>query len=145
MEIYNDFKQKLIDLTGKRVRICFHLPEMGQTRGYDYLGRILEIDEKTNCLSLQIDPQDDEVIQVTHLNLEAVVIYGVDEIDEEADLSDKSEAKFPRGTLIQSTPINEANQLIEEGWVIHDTFAKTVTLLKYPEAEDQTKESANVE
>ena len=64
MEKFNDFKQKLIDLNGARVRICFYLPEMlGQSRGYEYLGRIIEIDENTNCLKMEIDPDEQSFIK----------------------------------------------------------------------------------
>ena len=121
MQKYNDFKQKLLELTGKRVRICFYLPEMlSQSKGYDYLGRILEIDEETKCVKLEIDPQDDEMIQVTHLNLEAVVIYAVDEIDEDADLSDKPDQDYV-GERTEYIPYDKEGRPIrepQEGYVI---------------------------
>jgi len=102
MKKFNDFKQILIDQTNKRARICFYLPEINMSRGYEYIGKIIEINENTNCLKLEVDPHDDPLMKFTHLNLEAVVIYAIDEIPEEADLTEKPETKFPPGTLIKS-------------------------------------------
>ena len=65
---------------------------LGQSRGYEYLGRIIEIDENTNCLKMEIDPDEESFIKYTYLNLEAVVVYAIDEIQEGADLTEK-EAK----------------------------------------------------
>lgn len=142
---FKDFKQKLVDLVGKRVRICFYMPEMlSQSKAYEYLGRILEIDETTNCLKLEIDPQDDEVIQVTHLNLEAVVIYGIDEIDEDADLSDKPDQQDYVGERTEYIPYDKEGKPIrepQEGYVIlhkDHIYAKgtVYTLLREKEKEE---------
>ena len=129
---------------GKRARICFYLPEMlSQSRAYEYIGKILEIDETTNCLVLEIDPQDDEAIQVTHLNLEAVVIYGIDELDEDADLSDKPKQPDFFGLRSEYIPYDKEGKPMrepQEGYVIahkDHVYAKgtVYTLLRETEAE----------
>lgn len=124
MATFIDFKQKLIDLVGQRARICFYLPEMGaQSRGYEYLGRILEIDTVTKCMKLQIDPQDDEFIKFTYLNLDAVVIYAIDEIDEEADLSDKPDQQDYVGEYVEFIPFDRDGRPTRDpkkGYVILD-------------------------
>ena len=153
MEKYSDFKQKLIDLKGKRVRICFYLPEMlSQSKGYDYLGKILEIDEETKCVKLENDPHQDEAINFTHINLEATVIYAIDEIDPDADLSDQPEKADYVGERTEYIPYDkEGNPMREpqEGYVIlhkDHIYAKgtVYTLLREKEAEThQSKEKAN--
>lgn len=145
MEKYSNFKQRLIDLVGKRARISFILPEMGgQSRGYEYLGRILEVDEKTNCLKIENDPHDSEFIKFTYLNLEYVAVYAVDEVDEDADLSDKPEKPDFFGLKTEYIPYDKDGKPTREpqkGYVVahkDHVYAKgtVYTLLREKETEE---------
>ena len=104
------------------MRICFYLPEMmSQTKGYDYIGRILEVDEDTKCVTLENDPHEDEYIKFTHLNLEAAVIYAIDEIDEDADLSEKPEEQDYVGEGTEYIPYDNEGKPLREpqvGYVV---------------------------
>jgi len=88
---YLDFRQKLVDLTDKRVRLCIRIDET--ERIYEYYGWIKHVNDHT--LTFEADPTTGDIsIKVSHFNLNAVIIYAVDEIDEDADLSDKTDQDY---------------------------------------------------
>lgn len=97
MERFNDFRQKLIELIGKRVRLSFYLIDI--QRHWSLIGRIIDIDEKRKCLEFEIDQEKyekgDLPITKTWLNLSdgGAIIYAVDEIPEDADLTKLEEKK----------------------------------------------------
>jgi hypothetical protein len=132
MERYRDFRAVLKELIDKRIRLSFFLDTADVTGKYEAFGKIRRLND--HSLTIECDPEPGNVPSTkTHLNLAAIVIYAIDEIPEDFDLTEKPEPKIPRGTLIKSIPINEANQFIEKGWMIHETYEETVTLLKYLE------------
>ena len=55
---------------------------------------------------------------------------------EDDELPEEIEEKLSRIVSIKNVLINEADALIEKGYVIKDTYAKNVTLIKYEEEED---------
>jgi len=136
MANFNDFRQILVELTGKRVKIGFHTPEADKY--LSLIGRILSLDEPRKCLVMEPDKEyylDDAPMIKTYFNLDDVIIYSVDEIPEDADLTpveDKKEGKFPKGTRVKSVDINDTDEFVAEGWIIHDLYAKTATLTLPP-------------
>jgi len=117
MESYLDFRQELIDLKDKRVRLCIRIDETD--RVYEYYGWIRNINDHTLTFEADITTGNTE-IRVSHLNLNAVIIYAVDEIDEEADLSDKPDQDYV-GERTEYIPYDKEGQPIREpqpGYVI---------------------------
>lgn len=120
---FNDFRQKLIDLQGKRVRLCFYIQEIA--RHWATVGRIISIDEKTKSLEFEIDPSDtgDYPITRTWHNLDegATVIYAVDLIPEDAVLKQDEEKAEHIGLRTEYIPYDKEGKPLrepQEGYVI---------------------------
>jgi len=135
---YRDFRQKLIELKDKRVRLCIRIDET--ERIYEYYGWIRDVNDHT--LTFEADPTTGDIpITSSHFNLEAVVIYGVDEIEEDADLSDKPEKQDYVGEGTEYIPYDkEGNPLREpqEGYVVlhkDHIYAKGTVYTKLKEEE----------
>ena len=136
MEKYRDFRSELNELINKRIRISFFLDTADVTGKYEAFGKIRRLND--HSLTMECDPEPGTIPSTkTHLNLAAIVIYAIDEIPEDFDLTEKPDPKIPRGTLIKSIIINKANPLIKKGWFIHETYEETVILLKYPEEDKE--------
>lgn len=115
------------------MRICFTV--LDTEKAYEYYGWIRGVNEHT--LQFEADASTGEpYIRTSHLNLEAIIVYGVDEVDPEADLREKEEGKYGDVESIRSVPINDADPLLKEGYQLLDTFAKTVTLVKKAEKKE---------
>lgn len=144
MELFKDFKQKLIDLKGKRVRLCFYLPEI--TKHWGYVGRIQEVDENTKSLVFETDPQTggDYPVTISHFNLESIIIYTVDQLDEDADLSDKPDPQDYVAEYTEYIPYDKEGKPIrmpQEGYVIlhkDHIYAKGTVYTKLREKEQDS-------
>jgi len=141
MESYLDFRQKLVDLKDKRVRLCIRIDET--ERIYEYYGWIRKVNDHT--LTFEADTTTGNIaIKVSHFNLNAVIIYAADEIDPDADLSDKPEQQDYVGDRTEYIPYDNEGKPIrepEEGYVIlhkDHIYAKgtVYTLLREKEAEE---------
>ena len=69
----------------------------------------------------------------------SAVYHLVKYTDEELEALKGDEELDPEIASIRSVAINDADQLIEQGYTVKDTFAKTVTLIKYAEVETETE------
>jgi len=69
------------------------------------------------------------------VRLENAVIYHLVQYESEDEKPVVEEEIEQEIISIQSVPINEADRLVQAGYVLKDTFAKTVTLVKYAEKE----------
>ena len=142
MEKYNDFRQKLLDLKDRRVRLSFVID--GTERIYESYGWIRNVNEYT--LELEDDPSTGNThIKTSWFNLSSIIIYGIDEVDEEADLSDKPETAEYVGERTEYIPYDKEGKPIREpqaGYVIlhkDHIYAKgtVYTLLRETEGEPQ--------
>lgn len=124
---FRDFRQRLEDLKDRRVRICFTVVDT--EKGYEYYGWIRALNEHT--LEFEADTSTgDAHLTRSHFNLEALVVYAVDEVDPEADLAEGEKGKYGDVESIRSVAINEADALIREGYEVVEMYAKTVTLVR---------------
>ena len=141
MERFNDFRQILIDLQGKRVRLCFYIQDL--QRHWSTIGRIVAIDEKTKSLEFEIDQSDptgNYPITRTFHNLDegATVIYAVDLIPEDAVLKRDEEKQEHVGVRTEYIPYDKDGKPIrepEEGYVIlhkDHIYAKGTVYTKLP-------------
>lgn len=136
MESFRDFRQRLEDLKDRRVRICFTVVDT--EKGYEYYGWIRALNEHTLEFEADTSTGDAHLVK-SHFNLEALVVYAVDEVDPEADLAEGEKGKYGDVESIRSVAINEADALLDQGYELLDTFAKTVTLIKR-RVKQETKE-----
>jgi len=137
---YRDFRQKLIELKDKRVRLCLRIDET--ERIYESYGWIRKVNDHT--LTFEADPTTGDIPMTTsHFNLEATVIYAIDEIEEDADLSDKHEKQDYVGEGTEYIPYDKEGKPLrepQEGYVVlhkDHIYAKGTVYTKLREKEEE--------
>ena len=89
-EKYRDFRGVMQELVDRRVRLSFFLDTSDGSGKFTAYGWIRKVSD--HSLVLENDPQSGDLpLTVSHFNLGAIVIYAVDEVPEDADLSEKEE------------------------------------------------------
>lgn len=139
MEKFNDFRQKLVDLKDKRVRICFLID--GTERIYESYGWVRNVNEFT--LEFEYDPSTGNThLKTGFFNLSSIIIYGIDEVDEEADLTEDKEKQKHIGLRTEYIPYDKEGKPIrepQEGYVIlhkDHIYAKGTVYTQLPQREE---------
>ena len=131
VEKYRDFRQSLRDLVDERVRICFSVVDTEHV--YRYYGWIREVDDHT--LDFEADRSIGEIpVTRSCLNLEAIVIYCVDVIDPEADISVVKEGKYEDVETVVEVKLDDdpekVKQWTDKGYVVENLFTGKAQLVK---------------
>lgn len=131
MDKFNDFRQKLVDLKDKRVRLSFVID--GTERIYECYGWIRSVNEHT--LEFENDPTTGNThIKTSWFNLSSIIIYGIDEVDEEADLSEEKEGKYADVESVIEVKIKDDPDTVkdytDEGWEVENYYSGKVQLIK---------------
>ena len=74
------------------------------------------------------------------VTLESAIVYHLAKLTE-AELEVLA-AKEPKITSVKSIDINEADQYLQQGYEVHDFFAKTVTIIKRQKEEKKEPETS---
>lgn len=137
MEPFRDFRDILNKLKDKRVRLCFTVIDMSEGGRYTLYGRIRGMNG--HMLEFEFDPQKyepttDVPLIKTHLNLGAVVIYAVDEIPEDADLTEKPEGKYGDVETVIEVRIGDDPETVkaytDQGYEMENFYSGKVQLIK---------------
>jgi len=81
---------------------------------------------------------DPDIYDGRPLRLENGVVYHLVRYESGEEPTEEA-AVEPKILSIKSVPINEADDLLQQGYVLKDTFAKTVTLIRYEQPEDEVE------
>lgn len=144
MEQYKDFRNELTELVGKRVRLCFFL-DSESVRNYTLWGWIRTVNG--HSMTFENDPQKgDAPITLTHLNLGAIVVYAVDIVPDDADVSDEEETQDYVGEATEFIPYDSDGKPArepQEGYVIlhkDHIYAKGTVYTKLPQKQEDGEE-----
>ena len=96
MQKFLDFRDELKSLLGKRVCLYYYL-DADNVRTFQTFGRIKAIDEETKSIDFEPDTQMTTIpVIISHGNLGGggIFIYWIDEISEDADITEKKEPEI---------------------------------------------------
>lgn len=147
MQKYIDFRQRLQELRDKHVELRFYVLE--NTTRHIRIGWIRELND--HSITFEDDPAvTDLPLKERYLNLEAIIVYDVGEIPEDADLTRKEESEHV-GEATEYIPYDEDGKPVREpqdGYVVlhkDHIYAKGTVYTKIPSKEEDVHPSETLE